>query len=199
MTMFVTSAFGQETAPAVEAGTEGGTHGATQVPGEAEHGNFPPFDTQTFPSQILWLVITFGLFYLFLQRVVIPRIGNILNVRANRIAQDLAQAGKLKDEADAAVAAYEQELAEARAKANAIGQAANNAAKAEAETKRKQVEAELEGKLAKAEARIAKIKASAMADVGTIAADTAAAIVDRLIGGSVDKPTVEAAVKAVQE
>ena len=48
-------------------------------------------------------------------------------------------------------------------------------------------------------ARIAKIKASAMADVGTIAADTATAIVERLIGGTVDKPTVEAAVKAVQE
>src|SRR4051812_32124597 len=109
MTMFVTPAFGQETAPAVEAGTEGETHSATQVPGEAEHANFPPFDSHTFPSQILWLVITFGLFYLFLKRVVIPRIGNILNVRANRIAQDLAQAGKLKDEADAAVAAYEQE------------------------------------------------------------------------------------------
>ena len=74
-----------------------------------------------------------------------------------------------------------------------------NAAKAEAETKRKQVEAELEAKLAKAEARIAKIKSSALAEVGTIAADTAAAIVERLIGGKVDKATIDAAVKAVQE
>jgi F-type H+-transporting ATPase subunit b len=199
MTMFVTSAFAQETAPAVEAGKEGDAHGATEVPGAAEHANFPPFDPHTFPSQILWLVICFGLFYMFLKRVVIPRIGNILNVRSNRIAQDLAQAEKLKNEADAAVAAYEQELAEARAKANAIGQAASNAAKAEAETKRKQVEAELAGKLAKAEARIAKIKSSALADVSTIAADTATAIVERLIGGKVDKAAVDAAVKAVQE
>ena len=51
----------------------------------------------------------------------------------------------------------------------------------------------------KAEARIAKIKASALAEVGTIADDTAAAIVERLIGGKVDKATVAAAVKAVQE
>ena len=88
---------------------------------------------------------------------------------------------------------------EARAKANAIGQAATNAAKAEAETKRKQVEAELEAKLAKAEARIAKIKSSALADVGTIAGDTATAIVERLIGLKADKATIDAAVKAVQE
>ena len=105
----------------------------------------------------------------------------------------------MKAEADAAVAAYEQELAEARAKANAIGQAASNAARLEAETKRKQIEAELEGKLSKAEARIAKIKSSALAEVSTIAADTAAAIVERLIGGKLDKATVAAAVKAVQE
>ena len=145
-------------------------------------------------------MITFGLFYLFLKRVVIAaHRQHPERARQSHRAGSRRRPARLKDEADAAVAAYEQELAEARAKANAIGQAASNAAKAEAETKRKQVEAELEGKLAKAEARIAKIKATAMADVGTIAADTATAIVERLIGGKVDKPTVEAAVKAVQE
>ena len=197
--MFVTSAYGQETAPAGEAGVEGGTHAVTEAPGSEEHGNFPPFDSHTFPSQILWLAITFGLFYLFLKRVALPRVGSILEVRSQRISQDLDQAARMKAEADAAVAAYEQELAEARAKANAIGQAATNAAKAEAETKRKQVEAELEAKLAKAEARIAKIKSSALADVGTIAGDTATAIVERLIGLKADKATIDAAVKAVQE
>jgi F-type H+-transporting ATPase subunit b len=194
--MFVTPGYAATTeapAPAGEGTTEAGTeHGGG-------HGLFPPFDPSHYPSQLLWLAIIFGLFYLFLKRVALPRVGSILDVRSQRISQDLDQAARLKAEADAAVAAYEQELAEARAKANAIGQAANNAAKAEAETKRKQVEAELEGKLAKAEARIAKIKSSALADVGTIAADTATAIVERLIGGKVDKATVAAAVKAVQE
>src|SRR3954471_2448794 len=120
MTMFVTPAYGQETAPAAQAGTQGATQATTEVPAEAEHGNFPPFDPHTFPSQILWLVICFGLFFLFLRRVVIPRIGNILNVRSTRIAQDLAEAAKLKGEADAAAAAFEQELAEARLRSNAI-------------------------------------------------------------------------------
>src|SRR5262245_945935 len=134
MTMFVTSAYAEETAPAT--GTEG-----TTVPSEPEeHGSFPPFDSSTYPSQILWLVICFGLFFLFLRRVVIPRIGNILNVRSTRIEQDLAEAAKLKGEADAAAAAFEQELAEARLKANAIGQQARDAAKAEAEAKRKALE-----------------------------------------------------------
>jgi F-type H+-transporting ATPase subunit b len=183
----------EDPAPAVQGHTEAGTeHGGGQ-------GLFPPFDPSHFASQLLWLAVIFGLFYLFLKRVALPRVSSILEVRSQRIAHDLDQAARLKGEADAAVAAYEQELASARAKANAIGQEARNAAKAEAETKRKQVEAELEGKLAKAEARIAGIKTSALAEVGTIAADTAAAIVERLIGGKADKVAVAAAVKAVQE
>ncbi|RWQ34668.1 MAG: F0F1 ATP synthase subunit B [Mesorhizobium sp.] len=197
--MFVTSAFAQESAPAVEGGhtgTEGETHSGTGVPAEA-HGMFPPFDPATFPSQLLWLAITFGLFYLFLKKVVMPRVGGIIDVRNDRITQDLDHAARLKGEADAAVAAYEQELAEAKTKANAIGQQANDAAKVEAEAARKKVEAALDKKLGEAEARISSIKANAMKEVGTIAEDTASAIVEALVGDKASKAEIAAAVKSV--
>lgn len=209
--MFVTSAYAQEAAPAEgeahpegetptdtgAASPEAGAH--TQVPGEGGgSGSFPPFDPTYYPSQILWLAITFGLFYLFLKKVILPRIGGILEVRRDRIAQDLQQAARMKEEADAAVAAYEQELAEAKGNANTIGQQARDKARADADSERKRVEAELEGKLEKAEANIASIKAKAMSEVGTIAEDTAAAIVRELIGGTADKATVAAAVKAAK-
>jgi F-type H+-transporting ATPase subunit b len=192
--MFVTSAFAEETAPAAGAG--GDTHSGTAVPGEA-HAAFPPFDPSTFPSQLLWLAITFGLFYLFLKKVAMPRVGGIIDVRNERITRDLDQAAKLKGEADAAVAAYEQELAEAKAKANTIGQQASDAAKAEVEAARKKVEAALDEKLGAAEARIASIKASAMKEVGGIAEDTASEIVEALVGGKASKAEVAAAVKSV--
>jgi F-type H+-transporting ATPase subunit b len=203
--MFVTDAYGQETAPSVEGGhgaeapADAGHAAGTEVPHEGGHaeGAFPPFDPSTFPSQILWLAITFGLFYLFLKKVIVPRLGNIMEVRETRIAQDVEQAGKMKDEADAAVAAYEQELAEARANANTIGQQARDNAKAEAETTRKSIEASLEAKLAEAEDRVAKIKDTAMQDVGSIAEETASAIVSAL-GGKSGKADVTAAVKSVR-
>jgi len=204
--MFVTPGYAQETAPAegeahdaaggnqaAEAGhgTEAGAH--TESPG------FPPFEPQYFPSQLLWLAITFGLFYLFLKKVVLPRIGGILEVRRDRIAQDLDQAARMKSEADAAVAAYEQELAEAKAKANTIGQEARDSAKAETEAQRKEIEKNLEAKLAQSEARIASIKSSAMKEVGSIAEETATEIVQQLVGGKADKAAVAAAVKAARE
>ena len=190
--MFVTPGYAQETAPA-----EGEVHTETEAGHESE-GGFPPFDSSTYPSQLLWLAITFGLFYLFLKKVVLPRIGGILEVRRDRIAQDLDQAARMKEEADAAVAAYEQDLADARAKANGIAQQARNAAQADAEAERKKTEAALEEKLAGAEASIASIKSSAMQEVGVIAEETAAAIVQQLLGGKADRAAVAAAVKSAR-
>lgn len=160
---------------------------------------FPPFDSSTYSSQLVWLAITFGLFYLFLQKVVMPRLGGIIEVRNSRITQDIDEAARLKGEADAAVAAYEQELADARAKAGAIGQKARDEAKADAEAERKKVEADLDAKLSEAEARIALIKDTAMRDVGEIAEETATAIVQELVGSGADKAAVAAAVKAVRD
>lgn len=194
--MFVGPAFAQTATE--DAAAE--THTETGVAGDGGHEpGFPPFDTSAYPSQLLWLAITFGLFYLFLKRVVLPRIGSILEVRRDRIAQDLDEAARMKEEADAAVAAYEQELAEARKKAGGIAQEARDGAKAEAEAERRKVEEALETKLSEAESRITEIKNAALADVGTIAEETASAIVTELVGGNVDKKTLAAAVKAARQ
>jgi F-type H+-transporting ATPase subunit b len=189
--MFVTPGYAQDAAP-VE------TEALSEQPHDshAESG-FPPFDSSTYPSQLLWLAITFGLFYLFLQKVVLPRIGGILEVRRDRIAQDLDQAARMKEEADAAVAAYEQELAEARNKAGTIGQGARDKAKADADAERRAAEAELNTRLTEAERRIATIRDAAMSDVGAIAEETASAIVEELLGKS-DKAAVKAAVAAAR-
>lgn len=191
--MFVTPGYAQEHAPA-----EGEVHAGEEAH-QPEGGLFPPFDASTFPSQLLWLAISFGLFYLFLKRVAMPRIGGVLEVRQARIAGDLDQAARMKAEADAAVAAYEQELAEARSRAGLIGQQARDRAKTQAEADRKEVTAQLDSRLAESEARIAGIKATAMLEVGTIAEETAAAIVQHLSGSAVEPGRVAAAVRAAGE
>ena len=159
-------------------------------------GAFPPFDPTYFASQILWLIITFGFFYLIMSRVVIPRLAGILESRHDRITRDLDEAQRLKSEADAAHAAYEHELAEAKRNAHSIASEATEKAKAEAADARAKVEADLAEKLAEAETRIAGIKTKAMGEVGNIAADTAEEIVKQLIGGKITKAEIAKAVSA---
>lgn len=194
--MFVTEASAEE---AVHAPAADATHAGTVEPAEVGHkGVFPPFDSSNYPSQILWLAICFGLFFLFMKRVILPHVGGILETRESRIKSDLAAAEKMKTEADASVAAYEQELASAKAKADDIAGKAGEAAKTEAAAKRKAAEEALDKKLAAAETKIASIKAAGMKEVGRIAEDTAAAIVRQLTGVSPSGPDAAAAVKAVK-
>jgi len=202
--MFVTSAFAQtapeatETHEAPGAAPAGEVHTETGVAHDDAHatGVFPPFDASTYPSQLLWLVITFGLFYLVMQKIIVPRLGGILEQRHDRIAQDLDEASRLKSEADAAVETYEKELGEARSRASVIGETAREAAKSKAAADRAAIEAELSQKLSAAEVRIGEIKAQAFAQVGTIAEETAAAIVDQLIGAKAGADDIKAAVAA---
>ncbi|MGQ4275287.1 F0F1 ATP synthase subunit B [Terrihabitans sp. B22-R8] len=163
---------------------------------EAHGGAFPPFESTYFASQILWLAITFGLLYFLLSRFVLPRIASVLEVRSDRIATDLAEAQRLRNDTDAAIASYEASLAAARSSAQKIANEARAEVDAEAAIKRKAIEAELAERLAQSEARIAETKAQALVNVRTIAVDAASAIVAQLSGAEPSSSEVESAVDA---
>src|SRR5262252_5066338 len=149
----------------------------------SEHGKgFPPFDSHTFPSQLFWLALTFIALYLLMSRVALPRVGSILEDRRKHIEGDLGEAHRLKGESDAAIAAHEKALAEARGRAQALANETREKAAAAAEARRKQVDAQLGTRIADAEKSIAKTRSAAMANVHGIASDTAGAIVERLTG-----------------
>ncbi len=183
--MFISSAFAAASVEAAQLGTENG-----------DKDLFPPFDPATFSSQLLWLAITFGFFYFFMARVVLPRIGNILEVRRDRISEDLVEAQRLKEETDASIAAYEHELAEARNNAHEIAREADSKARSLADAEREKVEADLAEKLAEAESSIQDIRNAAMSEVSAIAEDTAQAIVTQLIGGKITKAELTKAITA---
>jgi len=189
---FISPAFAQSE-PSAEHGAL--TEGA-EAHGAAEHGAFPPFDPATWGSQLVWLAITFGALLYLMSRVALPRVAAILENRSNRIAGDLVAAGRMKDETDAAIAAYEQALAEARQNAHSIAQQARDEAKAKIDADRARTEAELHGKLEAAEARIAEVKSQALAEVDAIAKDATEAMVEVLVGGEVGKREVAQAVEA---
>ncbi|HRK24963.1 MAG TPA: F0F1 ATP synthase subunit B [Beijerinckiaceae bacterium] len=159
-------------------------------------GSFPPFDSSTFAGQLFWLAISFGLLYLMVSRVAIPRIGGIISDRRARIENDLNDAAKAQKAAEDAAKAFEANLAQAKAKAQGIAQAAREAASKEADARRHQVEAEQAAKLIAAEKSIAATKAKAMGNVGAIAEEAAAAIVDKL-GGKAKAADIAGAVAAL--
>ena len=174
------------------------THTAsTEHPAEGGHGGFPPFESQTFASQLVWLAIAFVLLYVLMAKLALPRVASIIEGRQKRIADDIGEAGRLKTQSDEAVAAYEKALADARARAQTIANETRDSQAAAAEARRKTLEDELNGKLAEAEKTIATTKQAAMSNVRRIAEDATRAIVERLIGAAPSEKAVADAVADV--
>jgi F-type H+-transporting ATPase subunit b len=164
------------------------------VPAGEHAGGFPPFQKDTFASQLLWFTLVFVALYLLMSRFALPRVGAILEHRRQRIESDLAAAQRLKEESDAAIAAYQQALADARGRAQALANETRQRAAAEAEKGRKALDATLNSRIADAEKIIADKRTAAMLNVQDIATEAAVAIIERLIGVAPPAPQVAAAV-----
>ena len=162
-------------------------------PVTAGEKSFPPLDPETFVPQLVWLVLTFGLLYVLLKRFALPRVGEVIEERQNRIQRDLEQAAALKAETEQALANYEQALIEARGRAHAVATDMSDKLAAEIHKERAQFDAQIARKLADADTGISQVKSKALADVSGIAADTAIAIVAKLTGTQVSNDEVRKA------
>ena len=174
------------------------THTETEAHGGAhEDIGFPPFASETFGGQLLWLAITFVVLYTLLSRLVLPRLSGIIENRRSMIARDLDDAAAMKSRAEEAGATYEKALAEAKGRAQALAQETRAKLSAESDAKRKALEADLNARLADAEATISAKKTEAMSHVRGIARDTASAIVERLTGKAPAPQQVESALDQI--
>jgi F-type H+-transporting ATPase subunit b len=167
--------------------------------GAHESGGFPPFQSETFATQLFWLALTFAVLYWFVAKVAVPRLGGILTQRHDRIQGDLREAIAAKKEAEAAGLAYEAALSDAKARSQAIAAETHQRLLAETEGKRRELDAALAQKLAAAEELIGQTKTAALTHVEGIANDAAAAILQQVLGEQPPADEVAAAVKAAMK
>jgi len=174
------------------------THASTAADGGGHSDVFPPFDPASFGSQLLWLALSFAALYILMSKVALPRIGEILEVRRDRIEGDLAEAERLRQKTDQAIEAYETDLANAKQKAHTIAEETREDIRKDLEAKRVGVEADLAKKMATAESRIQSTKTEALGHVEEIASETAHAMVTNLLGRTAQKATKDAVAKVVK-
>ncbi|MFC2951882.1 ATP F0F1 synthase subunit B [Marinicaulis aureus] len=168
--------------------------GAVEAHEEAASAGLPQLDPSSWPSQLFWLTLTFGVLYWLMAGKFLPSLGGAIEERRDRIADDLDQAAEFKRQAEDAETAYNKALADARAKAGAI--AADTRGEMDKEIAALQAETDeaLDKQLGAAEARIASMKADASAKVREAASDTTRAVVETLID---EAPTDDAVAKAI--
>jgi F-type H+-transporting ATPase subunit b len=155
------------------------TQASTAAPAKA---GLPQFDFQWWPGEIAWFLIIFVAMLAFIRFFAAPRVGGTIDAREDKISGDIADARRLKEEAEALAQAAAAEAAQARAAAQRVAAEARAKAQAEVAARLAAEEAKLAEKGAEAEARIAKARDAAMANVAGIARETAGVIVAKLTG-----------------
>jgi F-type H+-transporting ATPase subunit b len=156
----------------------------------------PQFNIATFPPQIIWLAITFVVLYILMARVALPRIGNVLSERQEKIDDNLEAAEQLRAQAKADADAYTSELAKARESARAAIAAATQEVSADSAAKAEALGQRLTAQIKSAEAEIEKAKTNARTSIRDAAIGVAQAATQRLIGTAPAEPATAAAVDA---
>jgi F-type H+-transporting ATPase subunit b len=158
-------------------------------------GAFPPFDSSTFGPQLISLALVFGVLYLLMSKLALPRVEKILETRRAKHEGDLAEAARLRTESEAALATFEKTLADARSSSQKIAVETRDALNVELGGDRKKFDTEIAAKLSEADQRIAADRTKAMTNVAAIATDTAEAIIAQIMNQKPARADVEAAVQ----
>lgn len=149
----------------------------------------------TYASQIFWLLITFGILYFGIGKMMVPRVVATVDAREGRIASDLAAAEQARLAADKTEEAWRVKMDEARAAALAETSSAKAQAAKAAESQVKSADAELAERLAHHDLAIGNAKAQAMLNLQSVAAEVAQELVAKVSGTPV---SIEAAADAVR-
>jgi F-type H+-transporting ATPase subunit b len=144
----------------------------------------PQLDYHTFVPQLVWLAITFVILYALMSRLALPKVKAAIEGRRHHLDGDLGRAAALKEEAEAALAAYQKTLADARAAAQETLRQTGEKLAAEAAERQRQLAATLAEQIATAEARIAAGKEQALSEIRGIAAEVGSAVVEKLTGAA---------------
>ena len=172
----------------------------TGTPAGGGHGetSFPPFDPVNFTPMLIWLSLSFGLLYLLMSKIALPRVESILRTRVHKITKDIGEANAFRARSEEAAAAHDKTIADAKAKALALAQETHARLTAETEAKRLALEAALNARLAASETQILEMKAKAMSNVEVIASEAAVAIVQLITGKPADSTAVARAIAAIK-
>jgi len=167
----------------------------TGVAKDAASGGLPQFDFSTWGNQIFWLIITFGIMYFVLSKFILPKLADGIVERKDRISDDLDAASRMQAEAEEAQKAYEQKLVDARAKAHNVAEATRQSVNEELSKEMADADAETAKQAEAAEERINTLRIKALANVETIAKDTATEIFQHFSGKTLTAAQLRDAMK----
>lgn len=171
------------------------SHGDAYHKADKEIEGLPQLDFTTYTPQLFWMFVFFTLLYMIFAKKALPDISGTIEGRKNHIQSDLEAAEKLTAEADNVHDSYNESLVGAQDAATKTIQDMEGKMKIKAEKAMNDFRARSETEILSAEDRIMTAKQDAMKDMNKIVTDVTAEAVEKIIGQSADKATVQSTVE----
>ena len=160
----------------------------------AESGGMPQLNPEFWISQIFWLTLTFGILYLVLSKLILPKISANLESRKSQILENIEAAEKQREDSETKLKDYEEIISKSRLDAKTIFNQAREKALKDINAKREVLDKQIDDEIVKAEQEIKILRESAPDKINKIAIETSSELVQKLIGAEINNSSISAIV-----
>ena len=160
----------------------------------AESGGMPQLDSEFWLSQIFWLVITFGILYLVLSKIILPKISDNLETRKSQILDNLELAEKQRKNSETKLKEFDNIILKSKIDAKNLFNASRKKLLEDINKKREILEEEIDREIKEVETEIEELKKKAPEKINKIAVETSSDLVNQLIGSKVNNSSITAIV-----
>ena len=160
----------------------------------AESGGMPQLNPEFWISQIFWLTLTFGILYLVLSKLILPKISANLETRKSQILENIEAAEKQREDSEMKLKEYEEIISKSKLEAKTIFNQAREKALKDINAKKEVLEGQIDEEISKAEEEIKTLRNGAPDKINKIAIETSSELIQKLIGAEVNNSSISAIV-----
>jgi F-type H+-transporting ATPase subunit b len=160
----------------------------------AESGGMPQLNPEFWISQIFWLTLTFGILYVVLSKLILPKISANLELRKSQIQENIEAAEKQRENSESKLKEYDDIILKSKLEANKIFKDAREKAVKDINIKKEVLDNQIDEEIKKSEQEINMLKKSAPEKINKIAIDTCSELIKKLIGAEINNSSISAIV-----
>ena len=160
----------------------------------AESGGMPQLNPEFWISQIFWLTLTFGILYIILSKLILPKISDNLESRKSQILENVEAAEKQRQNSEEKLKEYEKIVLKSKMEAKSIFNQAREKALKDISAKKEVLDKQIDDEISKAEQEIKKLQSGAAEKINNIAIETSSELIQKLIGAEVNNSSISAIV-----
>ena len=160
----------------------------------AESGGMPQLNPEFWISQIFWLTFTFGILYIVLSKLILPRISDNLELRKSQIQENIEAAEKQRKDSDTKLQEFDEIISKSKLEAKNIFKEARDKTINDINSKKEVLDKQINEEIRKIEQEIESLKMNAPEKINKIAIETSSELLKKLIGAQINNSSISAIV-----